>query len=960
MLNKIIFFFMLLCATAHWSFAATAGKIVGIVSDAQTSEPLPGANVYIEGTTLGSATGFMGDYRIWNVPPGSYTLIVRFIGFKEVRVPVRVNAGEELVQDIELAYEGLTGEEVTVIAQAKGQMAAINQQISDRTIKNIVSEARIRQLPDANAAESLGRLPGVSIQRSGGEAASVRVRGLAGGANTVTVEGMRIPGGDLGGNSRAVGLAGIPSQMIGGIELQKAFTPDHDADVTGGGITFKLKEAESGFQTDLFLRQGYNGFTKSAKMQDFSLTMSNRYFDDRFGILFNGSVDQKDRGTDFFTANYDVERTPQDANEVVPVRATSAQLRNRLELRKRLGLTVNMDYQLPGGKLTGQVFYSNLSRTVEQSTNSFNGDDRSIGYTAELYDQIDRSLLLGLAGNHTLFNGKLDWRLYHSESLADRPDAQEAFAALPGAISHTVDQTRGPENLLLNSVHDAEKAKLSLTRFRSLQNKANDQSAIIDYELPFAINDNISGYFKFGGKYRATSRKFTERGSILEYGIGSFVDGTSVVKRAFPEWNWQYNNSGALNYANFVRNFEPQSFGDGKLNFYYPVDFDKLNQVISATRDDYIRDLRREVNNYDNRETFSAAYFMLGLDLGPYITFTPGFRYEYNRNITDALKFEEYQGPGHGADQGAFTNVTAESINDFWLPMINLKIQATEWFDIRTAVTKTLTRPGFQSYSPRFYITQNKDVRMGNPALKPQTSQNYDLYLSVYNNTIGLFTAGGFYKKFEDQIFSYSVVMVDPGEFGFGNEFKNRELTQQINNKWSGDIRGVEFDWQTHFWYLPSPLNGIVLNVNYTHMNSTTTYPFFHFENIFLPEPPWVTTVSADSFRVNKITGMPDDILNVSLGYEREGFSGRVSMYYQGFTITNAENRIKSIDRNQDTVFRWDVQLSQKVFSGFQVYLNLNNLTDWPDRAYLTFFDDFRTRQENYGWTGDLGFRYNF
>ncbi len=203
--------------------------------------------------------------------------------------------------------------------------------------------------------------------------------------------------------------------------------------------------------------------------------------------------------------------------------------------------------------------------------------------------------------------------------------------------------------------------------------------------------------------------------------------------------------------------------------------------------------------------------------------------------------------------------------------------------------------------------------------------------------------------------------MINPEDYGFDpNIYKYKELTIEINNRWPGYIDGFEIDWQTHFWYMPFPFNGIVLNFNYTRMNSETRYPFFYFENVLLNEPPWLKTIGIDSSRVNKITGMPEDIANLSIGYEKGGFSGRVSFYYQGFTITNAQNQIKSLDQNQDKLMRWDVQLSQNIFKGLKVYLNLNNITDWPDRSYLTYHQDFRTRQENYGWTGDVGLRYKF
>jgi outer membrane receptor protein involved in Fe transport len=83
---------MLSLIVAIPAFSGTTGKIAGRVTDAETGEGLPGANVQIEGTTLGAATDINGNYAILNVPPGSYTVRISFIGYQTMRITdVRVN-----------------------------------------------------------------------------------------------------------------------------------------------------------------------------------------------------------------------------------------------------------------------------------------------------------------------------------------------------------------------------------------------------------------------------------------------------------------------------------------------------------------------------------------------------------------------------------------------------------------------------------------------------------------------------------------------------------------------------------------------------------------------------------------------------------------------------------------------------------------------------------------------------
>ena len=104
------------------------------------------------------------------------------------------------------------GEEVTVTAQARGQVSAINQQINSSTIVNVISEEKIQELPDANAAEAIGRLPGVSITRSGGEANKVILRGLSDKFTTVTIDGIKIPPTDA--DSRGVDLSIVSQDRL--------------------------------------------------------------------------------------------------------------------------------------------------------------------------------------------------------------------------------------------------------------------------------------------------------------------------------------------------------------------------------------------------------------------------------------------------------------------------------------------------------------------------------------------------------------------------------------------------------------------------------------------------------------------------------------------------------------------------------------------------------------------------
>jgi hypothetical protein len=93
--------------------AANAGKILGVVTDGATGDPLRGANIYFEGTTIGTASGLKGEYQIYGIPPDTYSLCVRFIGYKQKVIQIKVLAGETKTIDVKLDLDVVEGETVT-------------------------------------------------------------------------------------------------------------------------------------------------------------------------------------------------------------------------------------------------------------------------------------------------------------------------------------------------------------------------------------------------------------------------------------------------------------------------------------------------------------------------------------------------------------------------------------------------------------------------------------------------------------------------------------------------------------------------------------------------------------------------------------------------------------------------------------------------------------------------------
>ena len=353
------------------ALAAENGTVEGYVRDSQTHEALPGATVFIVATTMGASTDLNGRFFISDVPPGSYTLRVTYIGYKPQELHALLHPGADLKIDIALEPVGVKGKEVVVTAQAAGQNAAINQQLSANQIVNVVSAARIQELPDANAAESVGRLPGISVIRSGGEADEVVIRGLQPKYNEIMIDGIQISSANP--NNRSTDLSDISSNMLEGIQVWKTVTPDMDADVIGGVVNFELREArvkKPGVpQFSLVGQGGYNNLPDAYNQFNnykYVGSAEDRFLSDKLGIFAQVDVERKNLSSNELGASYDHMDT-----STTKYITTGLSLYDIPRDRRRYNGTVVLDYRLPQGKIKVTNFLSSGITDVQTREEDF-------------------------------------------------------------------------------------------------------------------------------------------------------------------------------------------------------------------------------------------------------------------------------------------------------------------------------------------------------------------------------------------------------------------------------------------------------------------------------------------------------------------------------------------------------------------------------------------------------------
>lgn len=363
---------------------------------------------------------------------------------------------------------------------------------------------------------------------------------------------------------------------------------------------------------------------------------------------------------------------------------------------------------------------------------------------------------------------------------------------------------------------------------------------------------------------------------------------------------------------------------------------------------------------------------MSQINIGQSVMVVGGARYEEIKGIYQAYNLADGRNP---ATQRVF-NAVIYPENHFVLPQVQTKVDIFDWSDVRYSYTQTLARPDYHQLSPHYTMDYSQmNVWAGNPNLKTAQAYNHDLILTFHNNELGLLSVGGFYKEVKDFTFytqyklhqAYNpitrVTTIIPqgydsiGTFsGLGVPPKDGAwLYTYINNRYLAYVRGLEFDLQTRFWYLPFPFNGLLLGINYTRMSSSTRYPLRDEKTAGRPPNQIITQI--DSSRAGRLLDQPNDIANAFIGYDYKGFSGKVSCVFQGNSVSNI-GAFPEADGFTDNYFRVDASFRQRLpWPGLQVFLDINNINNRMNVSRQISISGF-TSEKNYGMVANLGVRY--
>ncbi|MCA9740293.1 MAG: TonB-dependent receptor [Deferribacteres bacterium] len=985
--TRIVLVLMLLLFPLGHIYAQGSGRISGVVRDKATGDPLPGANVFLEGTSIGTATDAEGTYKIQRVPAGSFVIIVKYIGYKDAKQNVLVSGGN-IDLDIQLEYETLEGESVEITAQAEGQIAAVNLQISSETIKNVVAADRIQDIPDVNAAESVARLPGISLVRSGGEGQKVTIRGMSPKFNVMQVNGVRMRSTDR--DDRSVDLNMITPNVLSGIEVTKALTADMDADAVGGTVNLKIGKAAPGFHSNLSLQDGYGSLASTYGNYRATGLVSNRFLNDKLGVQVSGYLDNVNRSSDIISASYAINEDYSAVRDNVglrPIDLSGVVIRDLVTDRKRLGGGLIFDYQFSSGSLVFNNFISNLSEDQTEVQNSLGLAGRAFTANGAVREISNTVINNALQGEFDFSGVGMDFSISNSRSKQYRPgdltmrigtEQNQSGFSTPN-ISDPLTAT--PIEILRDAkVIDALRVQTINTLERDVVESA--QEAVVNFEIPYNFTNFLSGKLKFGGKYVSNKRDNDETQHYntpdRTFTGERFV--AAMQDSLWPDLGLENidQNLGIRAFLFEDPNYDVGDFlsEEGGVGFFYTPDIWKMQHFEDLANGTtfYVNGIPynaypmayRESSQYDYsyKRRLSAFYALTDLKVGNFITLVPGIRYEkYDVDYT-AFYTNRF---GPNPEDYRTQEINVDSINVIegknWFPQMHLRVKPTNWFDVRLARTESIIYPDYRSISPYRYFDSYAapTLTLGNPYLQPALSRNYDIYASVYNNHIGLLTAGYFYKEVDNLIVQTSFKTKDREKIN--NLFplssaQDTDITTWMNLDATSEVKGFELDWQTHFWYLPSPLKGMVFNINYTHITSETSYPFQ--TAVRQGTGPFARLVFVDSSRVGRMPDQPNDILNATLGYDIGGFSARLSFVYQDNVLGSANRTYEELDSYTDAYYRWDFTAYQKLpFKGARLFFNLNNISNSSDRRFVSVLRKLSS-DNFYGRTADIGIRYQF
>lgn len=914
---------------------AIAGELVGTVTDATITRSLPGAE--IELVELGRRTTVAqdGTYRFTDVPAGTFTLRARYAGAPDKTVTIDVPDLGVAQLAITLGTDDST---ILVIGQQANLASSISRQRSADGVKTVLTRDAIGQFPDQNVAESIRRAPGVNILNDQGEGRFVSVRGLDPNLNAASINGTRVPAPEA--DVRSVALDVIPSELIESIEIKKTLTPDMDADTIGASIEINTTSAFDRKKPFVALsvegsHNDLTGKTSPKGSVDFATRLG-----DNFGIAGGLSYYKRRFATDNIEAD---DWTEEDGTAW----AETLEYRDYDVERERLGASLTLDWRASDStSFYARGLYSRFEDQEYRKRLIFDladaapvggsgaisrfdtGEDGEIKVERDLKDRFEvqkiASVSVGgktetgpwtfryegsLAKSSERENGSIDPIAFEREFDGDDPlgvDFDWSDYRKPAyAITHGNDAFSDPAGYELDKI---ERTSLS-------DAKDKEWTVRADITRSFALS---SGTFdvQFGGKARLRDKTY-------DLNIDVYENGDITLADVLGKQDYDLGVIDPVASPKAVRRLLSGGFGDFELN---TVD----TAFESAAAD------------FKVKEDIYAGYLMGSFDTGT-LKLVGGVRMEHTKNDMGGNRVDLIEeGAPDGEDLVVATPVDFKRSYTDWLPSATLRYQAAKDVVVRLGASRSVVRPNMGQIAPRFMIEESDDGaregEFGNPALEPYKAWNLDFSAEYYFARNAVIQIGAFYKTIDNFIVNAEFGADSAPYNGVFNGIAFDDAVIPINGE-KAKVKGLEFSYQQALTFLPEPLDGLLVNFNYTFTDTEGKL--------------------ADG-RVISLPASSRHTFNAVLGYEKGPLSLRVAGAYRSGYLDEVGGTAEE-DRHVRRHFQVDLSGKYRVTKNLQLFAEWVNVNDATYTAYQRGDAGNRLLQyEEYGWTAKFGARANF
>lgn len=951
----------LVAASAGSALGEQTGLIVGRVSNAATTNSLEGALVRVENTAYSAQTGRDGSYRL-QVPAGSYTLKVSYTGLDEQSVPVTVQTGGSVTQDIALTANIYRLSAVTVSGEREGNAQAITLQRLSTGVRSIASADAFGGLA-GNPADLAARLPGVEGVLVGGDVRFVRIRGLSQQLTTITQDGNRVADAASGGTTREYHFQTISADSMERMEVIKSPTPDMDGDSIGGAVNMVSKSAFDS-SPERRIRASFGAIWRALEPRDKARPNYSLSYSEVFGAKLGVSINLAYRPHGSIYDISSIDFGPPAATVGAPEYMNFLQVIDFHNIRTRAGSGLKLDYKLNDavrvfanwqynkhiehGDDTTATFSTGAAVATVDASGNYTGTGGVLpGFTERVTqvravpssqvsvksgnaykDGTTSTITVGASHRHGSVN--LEYDLYSSKSKANYAGNNSLTYTLAN-VGFTFDRA------------DPEFPTVVQTAGPDWMNLANYTSNTYQTRRMVGWDEYMGAQFNAKKDFATVVPTFIKAGVRLRDQTRRVGNTTMNYRYVGPDGVMGPNPATGINDDNLAQfGLFNRPFPDTKLKRYpnlpFPMkqaagtEFDILTRPQNLFQENTVAsNLQNDLVSHQRFEENIHAYFVMGsVDLGK-ITVLGGVRVENTE--TEGEGSLQLVTPEEAARRAAYvgtpTNdeIRRRTQEEFGrrqirkgeyrtvFPGLHFKYSPVRQLVTRLSYATNIGRPSIGQLIPRTNVNfDNRTISTSNPSLKPQFANNFDISAEYYFEPAGQFAVGLFLKEIKDFIYTTSTTVGAGADNGFNGDYAGYALSTQFNGGF-GKVKGVEVSYSQQFTFLPGFWSGFGAFANLTRLQAEGNYGAGNAISL---------TPAA------RVAGFNPFVANMGVSYIKDRVSLRVSMNYRDKYLTGlSANEARSRYESARTLV--DIKTMYNISKNFDVYLDVVNVTAVPE-----------------------------